>query len=116
MIRIPTHRTPTHPGEMLIEEFLKPMGLTQRELADAIHVPYQRINEIINGRRGMTPSTALRLSKFFGVTPDFWMNLQLRWDLYFAQKSESNELKSIKPISNYKITVDESSAQHGAGQ
>ena len=116
MIRIPTHRTPTHPGEMLLEEFLKPMGFTQRELADAIHVPYQRINEIINGRRGMTPSTALRLSKFFGVTPDFWMNLQLRWDLYFAQKSESNELKSIKPIVNYKIDPEESSAQHGAGQ
>jgi addiction module HigA family antidote len=101
---------------MLIEEFLKPMGLTQRELADAIHVPYQRINEIINGRRGMTPSTALRLSKFFGVTPDFWMNLQLRWDLYFAQKSEFNELKSIKPMGNYKIAADESSAQHGAGR
>jgi addiction module HigA family antidote len=101
---------------MLLEEFLKPMGFTQRELADAIHVPYQRINEIINGRRGMTPSTALRLSKFFGVTPDFWMNLQLRWDLYFAQKSESNELKSIKPISNSKIAVDESSARHGAGR
>lgn len=59
MIRIPTHRAPTHPGEMLLEEFLKPMGLTQRELADAIHVPYQRINEIINGRRGITLSTAL---------------------------------------------------------
>ena len=116
MIRIPTHRTPTHPGEMLIEEFLKPMELTQRELADAIHVPYQRINEIINGRRGMTPSTALRLSKFFGVTPDFWMNLQLRWDLFFAQKSESDELKSIKPIATCKIALDESSAQHGAGQ
>ena len=116
MIRIPTHRTPTHPGEMLIEEFLKPMGLTQRDLADAVHVPYQRINEIINGRRGMTPSTALRLSKFFGVTPDFWMNLQLRWDLYIAQNYESNELKSIKHIANYKIAGDESSAQHGAGQ
>ena len=59
MIRVPTPRTPTHPGEMLLEEFLKPMGLTQRELADAIHVPYQRINEIINGRRGITLSTAL---------------------------------------------------------
>ena len=59
MIRVPTPRTPTHPGEMLLEEFLKPMGLTQRELADAIHMPYQRINEIINGRRGITPSTAL---------------------------------------------------------
>jgi addiction module HigA family antidote len=83
---------------MLFEEFLKPMGLSQRELADAIHVPYQRVNEIINGRRGMTPSTALRLAKFFGVSPDFWMNLQLRWDLYFAQRSEANQLKAIKPL------------------
>lgn len=116
MVRIPTHRAPTHPGEMLIEEFLKPMGLTQRELADAIHVPYQRVNEIINGRRGMTPSTALRLSKFFGMTPDFWMNLQLRWDLYFAQKSEYDELKNIMPISTHKITVNKSIGQQGAGQ
>ena len=98
MIRIPTHRAPTHPGEMLLEEFLKPMELTQRDLADSIHVPYQRINEIINGRRGVTPSTALRLSKFFGVSPDFWMNLQLRWDLYFAQQSEADELKTIRPV------------------
>jgi addiction module HigA family antidote len=83
---------------MLLKEFLKPMDLTQRELADAIHVPYQRVNEIINGRRGITPSTALRLSKYFGVSPDFWMNLQLRWDLYFAQRSEADNLKIIKPI------------------
>ncbi len=99
MIRIPTHRSPTHPGEMLLEEFLKPMGLTQRELANAIHVPYQRINEIINGRRGITPSTALRLSRFLRVSPDFWMNLQLRWDLFFARQSEADELKTIKPVS-----------------
>jgi addiction module HigA family antidote len=98
MIRIPTHRAPTHPGEMLLEEFLKPMGLSQRELAQGIHVPYQRVNEIINGRRGITPSTALRLSKYLGVSPDFWMNLQLRWDLYFARKSEANNLKTIKPL------------------
>ncbi len=98
MIRIPSHRAPTHPGEMLLEEFLNPMGLTQRDLADLIHVPYQRINEIINGRRGVTPSTALRLSKFFGVSPDFWMNLQLRWDLYFTQQSEADDLKTIKPL------------------
>ena len=98
MIRIPTHRAPTHPGEMLLEEFLKPMGLTQRELAAAIRVPYQRVNEIINGRRGITPSTALRLAKFFGVSPDFWMNVQLRWDLYFAKQSEADNLKTIKPL------------------
>ncbi len=97
MIRVPTHRTPTHPGEMLLEEFLIPMGLTQRELADAVHVPYQRINEVINKRRGITPSTALRLSKFFGVSEDFWMNLQLRWDLYFARSKEKSELQSIQP-------------------
>jgi antitoxin HigA-1 len=95
MVRIPTHRSPTHPGEMLLEEFLTPMGLTQRELADGIQVPYQRINEIVNGHRGITPSTALRLAKFFGMSADFWMNLQLRWDLYFAQKDEESVLESI---------------------
>jgi len=97
MSPIPTHRPPTHPGEMLLEEFLKPMGMTQRELADAIHVPYQRINEIINGRRGVTASTALRLSKYFGTSPDFWMNLQLRWDLYFARRKEEKMLAQIIP-------------------
>ena len=84
MIRVPTHREPTHPGEMLLEEFLKPMALTQRHLAEGIHVPYQRINELVNRKRGMTPSTALRIAKFFGTSADFWMNLQLRWDLYRA--------------------------------
>ena len=83
---------------MLLEEFLLPMSITQRQLADAIHVPYQRINEIVNGRRGITPATALRLAKFFEVSPDFWMNLQLRWDLYQAQQSESNELQKIQPV------------------
>ena len=99
MIRVPTHRTPTHPGEMLLEEFLIPMGLTQQDLANAIRVPYQRVNELINGRRGMTPSTALRLERFFGMSASFWLNLQLRWDLYFAQQAESDELKTINPVS-----------------
>lgn len=98
MVRIPTHREPTHPGEMLLEEFLNPMGITQRELADKIHVPYQRINEIINKRRGITPSTALRLAKLFGMSEDFWMNLQLRWDLYRTKLNESNTLKEIRPL------------------
>ena len=98
MIRIPTKRTPTHPGEMLLEEFLVPMGITQRELADAIHVPYQRVNDIVNGRRGITPSTALRLAKYFNSSADFWMNIQLRWDMYFAQKNEFPELKKIEPL------------------
>ncbi len=98
MVRIPTHREPTHPGEMLLEEFLNPMGITQRELAEKIHVPYQRVNEIINKRRGITPSTALRLAKLFRVSEGFWMNLQLRWDLYRARATESKELKEIRPL------------------
>lgn len=97
MVNVPTHREPAHPGEMLREEFLEPMGLTQRELADAIRVPYQRINEIVNGRRGITASTALRLAKFFGTSAAFWMNLQLRWDLYQAERSEERELAEIQP-------------------
>jgi len=84
---------------MLLEEFLIPMELTQRDLADGIHVPYQRINEIINGHRGITPSTALRLAKFFDTSAGFWMNLQLRWDLYNAQQSEAGDLKTIQPYS-----------------
>ena len=98
MIRIPTHRAPTHPGDLLLEEFLNPMGITQRQLADAIHVPYQRVNEIINGRRGVTPATALRLAKYFNLSADYWMNLQQRWDLYHAKNAEDHLLKSIIPL------------------
>lgn len=98
MVLIPTHRTPTRPGEMLLEEFLKPLGLTQRQLADAIHVPYQRVNDIVNGRRGITPSTALRLAKYFNMSTDFWMNVQLRWDMYFAQQDDLAVLAIIRPL------------------
>ena len=105
MIRIPTHREPTHPGEMLLEEFLVPMGITQKELAERIHVQYQKINEIINKRRGITPGIALRLAKFFGVSEDFWMNLQLRWDLYKAKRVEIKELNTIKPFQLKELTV-----------
>lgn len=98
MVRVPTHREPTHPGEILYEEYLAPLGITQRELAAAIHVPYQRVNEIVNRRRGVTPSTALRLARFFGTSVDLWMNLQQRWDLYTAMRSESSDLKSIQPL------------------
>jgi addiction module HigA family antidote len=82
---------------MLLEEFLNPMGLSQRDLSVGIHVPYQRVNEIINGRRGITPSTALRLARFFGTSAGFWMNLQLRWGLYHAQSSEAEMLAAIAP-------------------
>jgi addiction module HigA family antidote len=98
MVRIPTHRPPTHPGEMLLEEFLKPMGLSQQDLASSVKVPYQRINELVNKRRGVSPSTALRLARFFGNSPSFWLNLQLRYDLYQAQLEESGILRSIHPL------------------
>ena len=98
MVKMPTHREPTHPGEILLEEFLIPMGITQRELSKAIHVPYQRVNEIVNKRRGISPSTALRLAKFFGTSEDFWISLQLRWDLYQAKQADAKELKTIKPL------------------
>jgi len=81
---------------MLREEFLVPMSISQRDLASAIHVPYQRVNELVNQRRGVTPSTALRLAKFFGMSADFWLNLQVRWDLFKAQSSEAEELRSIE--------------------
>jgi addiction module HigA family antidote len=98
-MKIPKNRPPAHPGEILFSDFLEPMGLTQRELADAIHVPYQRINELVNGKRGITPSTALRLSKFFGNSSDFWLNLQLNWELYRVLKEEEEDINTILPLS-----------------
>ena len=97
MVNVPAKREPTHPGEMLVKEFLEPMGLTQRDLADGIRVPYQRVNEIANGRRGITASTALRLARYFGNSEEFWLYLQLRWDLYQARKSEESGLGEIRP-------------------
>ena len=97
VLRIPKARVPTHPGEMLREEFLVPMGVTQRQLAEAIHVPYKRVNEIINGKRGITSATALRLARYFGTSAGFWMNLQLRWDLYHAQRDEAEAPAEIQP-------------------
>lgn len=105
MVRIPTNRAPTHPGEMLLEEFLIPMNITQRELADAIHVPYQRINELVNQKRGITPSTALRLARFFNVSADFWLNLQIRWELYKAQQVESDALSTIIDCKHFRQTA-----------
>ncbi|CCQ62705.1 HigA family addiction module antitoxin [Crocosphaera watsonii] len=99
MVNIPTNRPTTTPGEMLREEFLEPMGLTQKQLANDIGVSYQRVNELINNKRGITPSTALRLGKYFGTSPDFWLNLQRANDLYAVLKKEQNEIDKIKPFS-----------------
>ena len=99
--RLPTHRPPTHPGEMILEEFLKPLDLTQAELARHLGVSYPRLNEIVKGRRSVTPDTALRLSRVLGMSPDFWLGLQQDWDLWHAMKSpEAKEILRLKPISN----------------
>ena len=91
---------PVHPGEILREDLLKPLGISINRLGRDLRVPVTRISEIVNGRRGITPSTALRLAKFFRMSPDFWMNLQLRWDLYFARQTEKTELQVIRPYSS----------------
>ncbi len=83
---IPTHREPTHPGEMLLEEFLKPLELTQTTAAEKMGISTNRLNELIRGKRGVTADTALRLAKLLKTSPEFWMNLQNAWDLYHAQR------------------------------
>jgi len=90
---------------MLLHEFLQPRGITQRELAAAIDVPFQRVNEVVRGRRGVTPSTALRLSRFFGTTPDLWMSLQQRWDLYHAIRREAEKLDGIVPLAASSVST-----------
>ncbi len=80
-----TRLPPIHPGEILLEEFLKPLQLSQYRVAKEIHVPPRRINEIVHGTRSITPDTALRLSRYFGLSERFWMNLQSRYDLEKAK-------------------------------
>ena len=94
-MRIPTNRKPTHPGEMLLEEFLKPMGITQRELANALGISYQRVNEIVNQRRGISSSTALRLARYFNMSAEFWLNAQMCWDLYHTLQVEAEEIEAV---------------------
>ena len=96
---LPTDREPTHPGEMLLEEFLKPLGLTQTEAAERMGISFVRLNEIVNGRRGITPDTALRLARLLGTTPDFWLNGQLAWELWRALHApEAAEIRRIRPL------------------
>ena len=82
---LPTHRPPTHPGEVLLEDFLKPLGMTQVDLAAQIGVPIQRVNEIVHCRRGVSIDTAIKLAQFFDMSAEFWAGLQLDYDLWHAQ-------------------------------
>ncbi len=99
MTQLPKNRPPTHPGEMLLEELLKPLGITQTELAERMHASYPRVNELVNGKRGVTPETALRLAKLFGTTPEFWLNGQRNWDLWHALHGPAaREIDRIEPV------------------
>jgi addiction module HigA family antidote len=84
---LPKHRKPTHPGVILLEEFLKPKGLSQLELARRMGVPIQRVNTLINGKRDMTAETAILLSRVLKTSSEYWMNLQIACDLYDARKA-----------------------------
>ncbi len=94
-MRLPKHRPPTHPGEMLLEEFLKPLALSQAEAARRLNMPLNRLNELIKGKRGMTPDTALRLGELF-KTPDFWMHLQAGWDLWHALERRKKRGEALR--------------------
>lgn len=89
---------PIHPGEILLEEFLNPMGITQYRLAQTISVPARRINEIVHGKRAISPDTALRLARALGTSDRFWMNLQSRYDLEVAIARNHEEFDQIKPL------------------
>ena len=84
---------PIHPGEILLEEFMQPLGLSQNALAKALHVTPRRINEIVNGKRSITADTALRLAQFFGNSAEFWMNLQYKYDLETARETLSKKIE-----------------------
>ena len=97
--RLPKHRAPTHPGEMLLEEFLVPLGITQSAFAVRLGVSFPRLNEVINARRSVTPDTALRLARVTGTSADFWLGLQQDWDLWHALRSEAAaEIERLEPL------------------
>jgi addiction module HigA family antidote len=101
MTRLPKNRRPTHPGEVFLEDFLIPLGITQREAAERLHISYPRMNEIVNGKRAVTPDTALRLARFTDTEPEFWLNLQQAVDLWDAMHSRgAEEIDLVEPAIN----------------
>ena len=97
--RLPKDRPPTHPGEMLLEEFLKPMGISQSAFAIRLGVSFPRLNEITRGKRSVTPDTALRLARVLGVSADVWLGLQQDWDLWHAMRSDRvREIDELEPL------------------
>ena len=97
-MRMPKNRRPTHPGEIFLEDFLVPLGITQKDAAEKLRISYPRMNEIVKGKRAVTPDTALRLARFTGTEPEFWLNLQQAVDLWGALNSDQAvALERIKP-------------------
>jgi addiction module HigA family antidote len=98
-LRIPTHGRPPAPGELLLEEFLRPMGITQRAFAERIGVPYERLSGVINGRRAVSVDTAMRIGRALGTSADMWVRAQLAVDLYDAQHGPgAAAIAAIKPL------------------
>lgn len=98
--RLPSHRPPTHPGEMLLEEFLKPLNISQSAFAIQLGVSFPRLNEVINAKRSVTSDTALRLAQVTGMSADFWLGLQQDWDLWHALRTkEAAQIARLKPLS-----------------
>ena len=98
-ILLPTHRRPTHPGDIFLEEFLKPLGITQKKAAELLRISYPRMNEIVKGKRAVTPETALRLARLTNTDAESWLNLQLAVDLWDALNSaDAKDIEKIKPL------------------
>ena len=97
--RLPSERPPTHPGEMLLEEFLKPLGISQSAFAVRLGVSFPRLNEIVRGKRAVTSDTALRLERVLGMSADFWLGLQQDWDLWHARRGDiAANIAQLEPL------------------
>jgi|ERR1700688_4092711 len=95
---LPSHRIATHPGKILLQEFLEPLGLTQAELARSLAIPLNRVNELVRGKRGVTPETALLLAEYFRNSAEFWMNLQTAHDLTLASHEKSKQPAATRGV------------------
>lgn len=95
---LPKNRQPTHPGEILRHEYLEELNMTQQKLSDAIGITRVRINEIVLGKRSITPDTAFRLAKFFNTTPEFWIRLQTNYDMWNTLQKRKQEYETINPL------------------
>lgn len=97
--RLPENRRPVHPGRVFLEDFLQPLGMTQKDAAARLNISYPRMNEIINGHRSVTPETAIRLGRLTGTEAEFWLNLQQAVDLWDALHSDSiQDIDQIEPV------------------